>query len=96
MSLAQLAGRLHNLFRDRGSNPGHPASPHLNVWAPATRLIDKKKLKKKINIVLKSEMTNESFILEQYIFYERLIYYGTKGVTISIQFMFKKQFPFIW
>jgi len=31
VSLAQLVGTLHNLCRGRGSNPGHPTSPHLIV-----------------------------------------------------------------
>ena len=31
MSLAQLAWTLHNLCRGRGSNSGHPTSPHLIV-----------------------------------------------------------------
>ena len=30
-NLAQLVGTLHNLCRGRGSNPGHPTSPHLIV-----------------------------------------------------------------
>jgi len=43
VSLAQLVGTLHNLCRDRSSNPGYLTSPHLIVWAPATKLSDKKK-----------------------------------------------------
>ena len=43
VSLAQLVGTLHNLCRGRGSNPGHPTSPHLIVWALATKLLDQKK-----------------------------------------------------
>jgi hypothetical protein len=44
VSLAQLVGTLYNLCRGQGSNPGHSTSPHLIVWASATRLLDKKKL----------------------------------------------------
>jgi len=43
MSLSQLVGTLHNLCKGRGSNPKHLTSPHLNVRALATRLLDKKK-----------------------------------------------------
>jgi len=44
VSLAQLLGILHVICRGRGSNHEHPTSPHLIVWALATRLLNQKKI----------------------------------------------------
>jgi len=44
VSLARLVGTLYNLCRGQCSNSEHPISPYLIVRAPATRLLDKKKV----------------------------------------------------